>query len=72
LTYQIIRPDGEKRWLAATKPEIRLVNPDGKPKRLIGAVQDITELKKAEEAIKETEERFRRLSEASFEGNSHP
>ncbi len=35
----------------------------GKPKKVVGVIQDITEHKRAEEALKTSEERFRRLAE---------
>lgn len=48
LTYRIIRPDGEVRWLEAHG---RLMFDDkGAPERLVGVVRDITERRDAETA----------------------
>ena len=41
---------------------------DGGPLGLVGIAADITERKRMEESLRESEERFRRLSEAAFEG----
>lgn len=43
-------------------------NEKGKIDYVVETVQDITERKKVEEELKENEDRFRRLSDASFEG----
>jgi len=51
LTYKIIRPDGEIRWIAATQTQVRRTGRDGEPEVMMGAVKDITERKLAEEAL---------------------
>ncbi len=45
-------------------------NEKGKIDYVVETVQDITERKKVEEELKENEDRFRRLSDASFEGTA--
>ena len=53
--YRIIRPsDGELRWISV-KAEIERA-PDGKPVRLVGAHIDITERRRAEEALRRLNE----------------
>jgi len=47
--YRIYRPDGELRWLGINSRV--LVNEEGRAVRLIGALNDITERKQAEEEI---------------------
>jgi PAS domain S-box-containing protein len=64
--YRIARPDGESRWLLGRGQSDR--GPDGRIVRIHGTVLDITQRKRAEEAIHESEERFRRLSEGPLEG----
>ena len=67
IEHRIIRQDtGEIRYVCA-KGIVEFDDSD-KPKALVGSVQDITEHKQAEETLRESEERFRVLSEASFEG----
>jgi PAS domain S-box-containing protein len=63
LQYRIIRPDGEIRWVTATPPEVRRFDRDGEPEVMIGAVQDITEHKHADDALQESEKRFRELAD---------
>ncbi len=63
--YRVVWPDGSVRRLQRRAFPIR--NNDGEVYRVAGIVQDITERKQAENALKESEERFRQLSEAAFE-----
>ena len=55
--HRVVRPDGEVRFIHAHGNVIR--NESGRPVRMFGTVQDITEPKQAEEALRQSDERFR-------------
>ncbi len=60
-----LRPSGKVVWTLAN---VSLVpGPEGQPLHLIVALQDITERKQAEIALRESEERYRLLAKASKE-----
>ncbi|QQS52971.1 MAG: PAS domain S-box protein [Candidatus Competibacteraceae bacterium] len=54
---RIVRPDGEVRWIAALGNAER--DEDGKARRMMGVVLDITARKQTEEALRASEERLR-------------
>ena len=60
LSYRIVRPDGEIRWISA---KTNVVTNYMGNKIEYGYAEDITERKKAEEAIKVSEEKYRTLVE---------
>lgn len=64
--YRINRKDGETRIVSS----IGKVEWDetGEPIRFFGTLQDITEHRQAEEALEESESRFRDLAEGSIQG----
>ena len=58
--YRVIRPDGEVRLVHSRGESIR--DESGRPIRAFGTLQDVTELKRAEEKLKATSEQLRALS----------
>jgi PAS domain S-box-containing protein len=61
--YRFSRKDGSIIW---TQDQLRLVrDEDGRPKEIIGAWIDITQRKRAEDAVRESEEKYRILLEES-------
>lgn len=61
LEVEVVRPDGAVRWAHARGAAVR--NESGRIVRLHGTLQDITERKRAEEELRESEARFRTLVE---------
>ena len=55
LTFRILRPDGEIRWLKSPEPEIVKVDDNNKPLEIIGIQQDITEQVKAVDELRQSE-----------------
>src|SRR5262245_36936964 len=63
LEFPIVTKTGEEKWVEQT---VILVEEDGH-RRFQSVVYDITQRKRAEEAQRESEERYRSLFEATFE-----
>jgi len=66
LDYRIVRPDGAIRWVHAQgKKEF---DSSGRLTAHLGVVQDITERKQTEEALRESEQKYRLLHESAGVG----
>lgn len=61
-----VRRDGSLLWANLTVSLTR--EPSGAPKYFISVVEDISYRKSAEQALRDSEERYRRLVEESFDG----
>ena len=64
--YRILRPDGAIRWVWARGFPIK--DATGEERRTAGLAQDITERKQAEQALRESEERYRTILEEIEDG----
>ncbi len=61
--HRIVRADGQVRWVHQQAGIVR--DAGGRPLRMIGVIQDITEHKLAEESLAESEQRYRNLFDLS-------
>jgi two-component system cell cycle sensor histidine kinase/response regulator CckA len=64
--YRVRRKDGIYRYW--TDRGVCLRDKEGNPYKMVGACTDITERKRAEEILKESESRFRNIMESSKDG----
>ncbi len=62
-TYRIVRPDGTIRWIHDRAFPVR--NSTGAVHRIAGLAEDITKRVQAEEALRESERRFRLMADAA-------
>jgi PAS domain S-box-containing protein len=61
IEYRIIRPDGEVRWIRERASPVR--DADGRTRRTAGVAEDITSDKWKTEALRESEEKLRQVTE---------
>lgn len=61
-SFRILRPDGEVRWVEGRAAG--LPTEEGKPHGHVGTVEDITERRRAEEQLRESERRFREMADS--------
>lgn len=68
LAFRIVRPDGEIRWVSVMPPDVKSYDNDNKPDVMMGVIQDVTELKLVEEALRKESLYLDQLFESAQEG----
>ncbi len=63
--YQIVHKSGDKRWV--NQRNVLILDNNGQPQAIEGIATDVTDQKEAEEALRESEERYRILVENAGE-----
>ncbi len=63
--FRVVRADGDIRWLSSRGTVVTF---SGGRRKMVGVDQDITERKQVEEALRESEQRYRKLFEANLAG----
>ena len=66
MEYRILRPDGEVRFVHTQGDVVK--DSSGQPYRMFGIAQDVTEQKRAEQALRDAEHKYRAIFENSIEG----
>jgi PAS domain S-box-containing protein len=61
--FRVVWPDGTQRWVSAEGKFY--YSPKGEPKRMLGMAQDVTERRRAEDSLRESEQRFRLVANAA-------
>jgi C4-dicarboxylate-specific signal transduction histidine kinase len=64
--YRVVRPDGEVRIVHSQGDVVR--DETGRPRRMFGTVQDITERRRAEELLRETQAELARVTHVTMLG----
>jgi diguanylate cyclase (GGDEF)-like protein/PAS domain S-box-containing protein len=64
LEYRVLRPDGDVRWVEVQSVSIRR---EPVPRTFVGSMVDVTEFKRVEAALRDSELRFRSLVEHSLD-----
>jgi PAS domain S-box-containing protein len=64
--YRIVRPDGSIRWIHDRAFPVR--DDSGEVYRIVGIAEDITQSKKTEKALRDTEANYRSIFENATEG----
>ncbi len=64
--FRFRRPDGEDRWVLARAAPVR--SSEGKVRGYVGTAEDITERKRAEEALRDSEARTRAIVQQLLDG----
>ncbi len=63
IEYRIVRADGEVRWVETHAVAVR----QGPPLTIVGSLTDVTDFKRVESALRDSESRFRAIVEQGFD-----